>query len=687
MAALDRRNPNLDDFVGLNWSCWVDRVNVSSSDAGSNVEDSKNGMSRSETMTLRKEDMHIYGHCPAHDDFYLVGCSHCGQVVKPQAFEKHCERWHGSVMKMCGLSPAVAPQQRPCPSRSPSNVSSCIEKQKDGRCHEGAAVSSAVLPGHQHRPAKVHKETVSLSSVKFPEENPALPNHLSSTPHPRVPPWHSAPLPPGDSSCSTSLSERPSVQKPTAGQPTESHCPQRGMRTYSRIYKNINKKECEPNKHCRVLDSERKKLISRELICNTDSIQQQQKALGKHETTEQSAAEQRTTSAGRDMEQLLVKSKHKEKHLEAFEEKITTQGSKYNFNSNCRILRSRNPSASFREEEKNSTVEVDVHPPYPFNQNLLLSEDSEEDEQEEATDLPATPWHPKPLGLCTFGCRTLGCSIFTFDRHLHHLRFALSAMLERHVGTNLWKKMPQVSSGLRSRHVTSSTVGSPVRTRDRSSKSTDSLGLESTSFGQLETKSSQQNSHSTKPPYCTTSVSLGSYRQRNPVGRANKAQLREVALMHDGSAAQKAAKLLHSGKDKSSRYIRDPPLHEKGPPHVASSQGPTSGKKPCPPQPLKPTERQLSELEKCSSLPAPTHRSPRSRATPPGAQQKVLGYDHRGLAQKRKGSTESLLLNSSLSKTSKYTCLSSSSCSSLVSWKGGNIEDVLSWGLEKRSDP
>lgn len=35
MAALDRRNPNLDDFVGLNWSCWVDRVNVLSSDGES----------------------------------------------------------------------------------------------------------------------------------------------------------------------------------------------------------------------------------------------------------------------------------------------------------------------------------------------------------------------------------------------------------------------------------------------------------------------------------------------------------------------------------------------------------------------------------------------------------------------------------------------------------------------------
>ncbi len=34
-------------------------------------------------------DMPIFGQCPAQDDFYLVMCSHCSQVVKPQAFQAH----------------------------------------------------------------------------------------------------------------------------------------------------------------------------------------------------------------------------------------------------------------------------------------------------------------------------------------------------------------------------------------------------------------------------------------------------------------------------------------------------------------------------------------------------------------------------------------------------------------------
>ncbi|CAK6951330.1 ataxin-7-like protein 2b isoform X1 [Scomber scombrus] len=666
MAALDRRNPNLDDFVGLNWSCWVDRANILPSDAGSNVEDSsKYGSNHCETMTLWKEDMHIYGHCPAHDDFYVVVCGHCGQVVKPQAFEKHCERRHGPLTKMCGQSSTLAPQQRPRPGQPLKNLSTFRERQKDGRCHEASVPSSAALPVHQHRPTKTQKESLSLPSVqKLPRENPPLPHHSASTPRSRVPPWHSVPLPPGHCSSSTSspsLSERSPVQKPTAGQSSESLSPLRGTRTYSRIHKNSDKKECDLNKHGRVVDQERKKLCNRELICNTDSIHQQQGASGRTKTFDQLAVQQRTPSAGRDMEQLPVKSKDKEQPLEDFEEKIATQRNKNNFSNNCHMLsRSKDPSESFPEEEEDdSTVKVEVQHPFPFNQNLLSSEDNEDDEQDEAIDLPATPWHPKPLGLCTFGCHTLGCSIFTFDRRLHHLRFAVCAMLEHHVSTHFRKKMPEVSSGLRSHHVTSPTVGSPVRTGSRQSYPPGCLNLESTSPGQLETKSNQYKSHSTKPPSSTTSASIGPGRRRNAVGGPRKARLQEAEQMQDASTAQKATKLSHSSEDKSSRYIRDPPLHEKAQTHVPSSQGPVNGTFSHVKKPLQPSERHLSVLEKHCPLPAPhhpTHRSPRCK----GIQQKAAaGYDHRVPVQKR--SSESPPLNSSLSRNSKCQRLSSPS--------------------------
>ncbi len=222
--------------------------------------------------------------------------------------------------------------------------------------------------------------------------------------------------------------------------------------------------------------------------------------------------------------------------------------------------------------------------------------------------------------------------------------------------------MPQGSSGLRSRHVPPPTVGSPVRSVVRPSKSTGSLSLQSTS---VETRSSQHNAHSTKAPMSTTSASFGPGRRRNPVGRPGKAQLMEVE--QNASAAQKANKLSHSTEDKSSKYVRDAPLHEKGQPRVTSRQGPVNGtfshgKKQCP----------------------PLQCSPGSSRRPSGIQQKVADFDNRSLSHKRKGSSESLPLSSSLS--SKCQRLSSPSRSSLLAWKGENIGDVLSWGLERKAD-
>ncbi|KAM3618012.1 uncharacterized protein V6R79_014068 [Siganus canaliculatus] len=644
MAALDRRNPNLDEFVGLNWSCWVDRVNISPSDAESDPENSsKHGGIHTETMTLMKEDMHIYGHCPAHDEVYLVVCGHCGQVVKPQAFEKHCERRHGPLTKMCGQSSALASQQRPRPGHplSSSSSSSSRERQKDGKCLEASATSTAALPVRQHRPAKAQKEAASLPTVeKFPLENPPLPQRSSVTPQPRVPPWNPGSLPRSQSSSATS---RP-VQKLTAGLSSDPQSALQGTRTYSRIYKNISKKECDLNKHCGVLGPERKKLCSQELKCNLQKVMQDTKTL-----------DQRTTSAGRDLEQLLVKSKDKQElHLEASGEKATAQDSQYNLNTNSHMLRSRDPSKSFPVEEGDSTVEVEVEPPYPFNQSLLSSEESENDEIEEDADPPAAPWHPKPLALCTFGCRTLGCSIFTFDRRWQHLRFALSSMLEHHVSTHLWKKMPQVSSGLRSRHPTPLTSRSPARNESRLSKSTGSPSLDPTSLEHLETKSSPYSAQCAKAPSSATSGSLGlGLGQRHSSVGPSRARLRKPE--------RDSVKVLHNNKDKSPKFIRDSPFCEKGQLHVPSSQAPVNG-------------TFSHENKPCSAL----HR--RGKRT--GYQLKVEDFNHSAVAQKRKGSKDSPALSSSPSRASK--CQRSSGSNPLIC-KGENIGGVVAWGLEKRS--
>lgn len=111
-------------------------------------------------------DMQIYGHCPAQDDFYLVVCSHCGQVVKPQAFEAHCERWHSLLGRACTRPSASTSQQQPRPRPPSLNQASCSDRQKEGKRQGADSAPSARLPLPQRRPAKAHKGTPRYSLLK-----------------------------------------------------------------------------------------------------------------------------------------------------------------------------------------------------------------------------------------------------------------------------------------------------------------------------------------------------------------------------------------------------------------------------------------------------------------------------------------------------------------------------------------
>lgn len=111
--------------------------------------------------------MQIYGHCPAHDNFYLVVCSHCGQVVKPQAFEAHCEQWHSLLSKTCTRPSASTPQQQPRPRPPSLNQASSSDRQREGKRQGADSAPSDRLPLPQRRPAKAQKGTPRYSLLKM----------------------------------------------------------------------------------------------------------------------------------------------------------------------------------------------------------------------------------------------------------------------------------------------------------------------------------------------------------------------------------------------------------------------------------------------------------------------------------------------------------------------------------------
>uniref|UniRef100_A0ABI7XG97 Ataxin 7 like 1 n=1 Tax=Felis catus TaxID=9685 RepID=A0ABI7XG97_FELCA len=90
MATLDRKVPSPEAFLGKPWSSWIDAAKLHCSDNVDLEEAGKEGGKSREVMRLNKEDMHLFGHYPAHDDFYLVVCGACNQAVKPQVFQAHC---------------------------------------------------------------------------------------------------------------------------------------------------------------------------------------------------------------------------------------------------------------------------------------------------------------------------------------------------------------------------------------------------------------------------------------------------------------------------------------------------------------------------------------------------------------------------------------------------------------------
>ncbi|XP_077080236.1 ataxin-7-like protein 2b [Siphateles boraxobius] len=657
MAALDRRISILD-FVGQSWTAWIDKTNVSTLD-GSSLEDcSKNVKKRMETMTLKKEDMSIYGHCPAHDDFFLVVCSHCGQVVKPQAFEKHCERRHGPFSKLYGTPSNCSPDQ-PQHGTPPSQHCSPCEGQ-DTR-HQGAGPPRVPPPHSLHqRRSKPQREGPSLQHVdKISHGTPPSPPHLP-TPPKKAP---------------------PSAEKPIQ-KSLDSHAYLHGPKTYSRTYKKLLKKECDFDKHCGVMDPERKKLCTRLLTCNIHSIHQRRQVVGRHKPFDQLVMELKMSSKPRERPPL---SREVPDGGSVRRETPACQIGPLHYKSqmtNSSILRSMNPSEGVVEMKD---VMRSEEMPVESLSASLSSEESDGENREEFAHLPASTLHPKPLGLCTFGARVLGRSVLAFDRRLLHLRSAFSVMMEQHLSTYLWKKLPQVSELCSHQPlVTTNTYNShdatcglvPVRSAStlRTSTSGQSQPTNLTAASRLPTKAQ---------------IPSGPGRQRNPAGRTSKqalqASFRELQESPTASKRQKSPKVdkdlpgeskilfLPHHRDRQSSLTRNAISSPHGPFNGALSPG--SKTRP-------PEMKGLLKQSPSHISPSPSPESDKGGAS--GLNQRAIGNEHKGPGRKRKTSGACPPKNTSYAPKPNVLSSLSQTHSSRVSWGGDGRPGSTSNSLPKK---
>ncbi|XP_059359632.1 ataxin-7-like protein 2b [Carassius carassius] len=643
MAALDRRI-SIVDFVGQSWTAWIDRANVSTPEGSWLEECSKNVKKRMETMTLKKEDMSIYGHCPAHDDFFLVVCSHCGQVVKPQAFEKHCERRHGLFSELYN-TPSNCSPDRPQQGRPPSQHGSLCEVQ-DSR-HQGAGPPRVPPPRSPHQGhSKPQREGSSLQQVdKFSRETPPSPLLL--------------PTPPKKAA--------PSVEKPMQ-KSLDSHTHPHRPRTYSRTYKKGLMKECDLDKHCGVMDPERKKLCTRLLTCNIHSIHQRRQVVGRRKPFDQLVMELKMSSKPR--ERLPLPRKVPDEgsaHHETPASQIGPLHYKCQI-TNSSILRSMNSSEGVVEMKQE--VMRSEEPQVESLSADLSSEESDGENREDFAHLPASTLHPKPLGLCTFGARVLGRSVLAFDRRLLHLRSAFSVMMEQHLSTYLWKKIPQVSE-LCSHQPLNTTNNYNSHDATRSSVPIRSAStLRTSSSGQSEP--TNLSAASKLPPKAQTTS--GPARPLNPAGRTSKKALNSQVGFRELQESPPASKRRKSPKeDKDSTgqsKILFLPHHKDRQSSlnrttISSLHGPFNGANSLSSRTHPPEMKGLIKQSPAHVPPSPSPESDKGGAS--GLNQSAVGYEHKGPGRKRKTCDASPPKNSSCAPKPNILSSFSQTHSSLVS--------------------
>ncbi|CAM9833520.1 unnamed protein product [Bubo scandiacus] len=436
--AAERRLPSLDEFAGQSWSAWVERAGPPAEPgSGSELEESgKSGGKKLDAMTLIKEDMNIFGHCPAHDEFYLVVCNHCSQVVKPQAFQKHCERRHGPLSKLYARATAkchVAVNGQPAAGGTPGTAKALREKPPGG-----ARGRVQPLP---ERPDKDNNLCLFVPVVNL-EKIPSIPKpdghgiKVPPKPYPPTPrnPWGNPPPPrcrksprcrPGVGGDSAMPADGPGCKPESAPRPGGEG---RGrLQAAPRSHKKLARKECDLNRQCGVLNPDTKKICTRLLTCKIHSVHQRREVQGR----------------AKDFDVLVAELKASSRKGESPKERSPPGRNRW-------PPPSRTPPRCRSPRRPPSTSPCRAKPPHshcPLPRARLSSDSDPEDAPAPpgrgAQGSPRPPTRPpRPQAFCTFGSRLVSPGCYVFNRRLDRFCSALGSMLERHLSSHMWRKIP-----------------------------------------------------------------------------------------------------------------------------------------------------------------------------------------------------------------------------------------------------
>ncbi|KAJ8369735.1 hypothetical protein SKAU_G00097630 [Synaphobranchus kaupii] len=448
MATVGERRclPSPEIMLGQPWSNWVDVAKLHGNEGAESEESLKECGKNREAMRLCRDDMSIFGQCPAQDDFYLVMCSCCSQVVKPQAFQAHYERRHGSSSK---LPSAAFPLPMLASRRNGSSPNAKIFKPAKEK-----------LPAHLrvlHH--KILSPAVKVEKIPLKASDghaPSAPAAVSSSLRPRLnfPSIPKAPLlPPGHIPNGKALLS--SLEKK---QDDGSGCKRH-------LHKKLSEREFNADFHCGVLDLTTRNPCTRSLTCKTHSLSQRRAVLGRRKRFDVLLAEHKS----RAREKELQRSADPSQQTPPLRDANPTPSPVTHGNSTAEAK----PSAPSKPRPHNPSLprqngypahlggnghipgDPALHQESPLQSaptldgvSRLSSDEGDNEEREEGTeklDCHYSGYHPLPAAFCTFGSRQFGRGCYTFSRRWDRVRCAVSAMVEKHISSQMWKKIPPAS--------------------------------------------------------------------------------------------------------------------------------------------------------------------------------------------------------------------------------------------------
>uniref|UniRef100_T1JJL3 SCA7 domain-containing protein n=1 Tax=Strigamia maritima TaxID=126957 RepID=T1JJL3_STRMM len=416
--------------------------------------------------------MSLFGFCPARDDFYLVVCEICRQVVKPQALKSHIELRHGGVsppksekmerqnksvsssQDISQLSPArqqrsgpplpSSPKHTTSASTSTSSTSTSTTSTKSHSKHESKS-------RRNHSLAPVVRVERMSPNVLLKKSSSGLANNTKmggtnsnllladkrELPSPQQPPPSCSNMPTQvvtKKGSATASEPKPKSNPVKASSKSKVPKERKLLLCKDRVY--------DPNKHCGVWISEIGKQCTRSLTCKSHSLALRRSVLGRKKNFDELLADHRAAK------ETLLKAAQASK--EAMQGNVSTASAT---NSTAKSVANKlGQSSSISQKIMPSPVKPKSSSKATSASSLRASNTSgvsntlNRDGLHSNHDVPGdrtddksnaaiknknvesslyVAHHPRPAAMCTFGSRHMGLGFYVFNRNMDHVRTVL----------------------------------------------------------------------------------------------------------------------------------------------------------------------------------------------------------------------------------------------------------------------